>query len=196
MRGMTVSAVVVIVLVAICAVALTRAGGFSARSEPTALERLAARAARRWAMPRGAREAVNPVPFSDEVWTEARAHFADHCATCHGNDGSGRTAIGSNLYPRAPDMRLAATQQLTDGELYWIIANGVRLTGMPAFGSGAANDQDTWQLVHFIRRLNQLSAEQVREMEALNPRSPAEMEQERADQDFLAGQEHQQEKTR
>jgi mono/diheme cytochrome c family protein len=192
---MTVSAVVVIVLVAICAVALTRAGGFSARSEPTALERLAARAARRWAVPRGAPEAVNPVPFSDEVWTEARAHFADHCATCHANDGSGRTAIGSNLYPRAPDMRLAATQQLTDGELYWIIANGVRLTGMPAFGSGAANDQDTWKLVHFIRRVNQLSAEQVREMEALNPRSPAEMEQERADQDFLAGQEHQQEKT-
>jgi mono/diheme cytochrome c family protein len=193
---MTVSAVVVIVLVAICAVALTRAGGFSARSEPTALERLAARAVRRWAVPRGAREAVNPVPFSDEVWTEARAHFADHCATCHANDGSGRTAIGSNLYPRAPDMRLAATQQLTDGELYWIIANGVRLTGMPAFGSGDANDQDTWQLVHFIRRLNQLSAEQVREMEALNPRSPAEMEQERADQDFLAGQEHQQENAR
>jgi len=92
-------------------------------------------------------------------------------------------------------MRLAATQQLTDGELYWIIANGVRLTGMPAFGSGAANDQDTWKLVHFIRRLNQLSAEQVSEMEALNPRSPAEMEQERADQDFLAGQDDQQEKT-
>src|SRR5438874_7596194 len=115
MRGITVSAVVAIVLVAICAVALTRAGGFSARSEPTALERLAARTARRWAVPRGAREAVNPVPFSGEVWTEAVAHFADHCATCHANDGSGRTAIGSNLYPRAPDMRLAATQQLTDG---------------------------------------------------------------------------------
>jgi hypothetical protein len=84
-------------------------------------------------------------------------------------------------------MRLPQTQQLTDGEIYWTIANGVRLTGMPAFGS-EANDTDTWKLVHFIRRLSQLSPEQLKDMEALNPRSPAEIEEERADQQFLAGQ--------
>ena len=93
-----------------------------------------ARTARRWAVPAAARKAPNPIAFSPEVWAEARAHFADHCASCHGNDGRGATELGRNLFPRAPDMRLPDTQNLTDGELYWIIENGVRLTGMPAWG--------------------------------------------------------------
>ena len=49
------------------------------------------------------------------------------CATCHGSNGSGHTTIGRNVYPKAPDMRLPATQNLTDGELYFTIANGIRL---------------------------------------------------------------------
>jgi mono/diheme cytochrome c family protein len=170
------------------------ANGFSARNQPTAAERVVARLARHWAVPRRAHLTPNPVPFSAEVLTEATAHFADHCALCHGNDGSGRTTMGQNLYPKVPDMRLADTQRLTDGELYWIIENGVRLTGMPAFGSGQGNDTDTWKLVHLIRRLNELTPEQVKAMEALNPRSPAELEEERADQQFLAGQDDTKEK--
>src|SRR6185295_13745805 len=171
----------IVLLVVVCGIALTSLNGLSARSQPSAVERVLALMVRRWAIPRGAANAVNPVPFSAETWAEARAHFADHCASCHANDGSGRTTIGQNLYPKTPDMRLPPTQQLTDGELYWTIANGVRLTGMPAFGSGA-NDTDTWKLVHFIRRLNELSAEQLKDMEGMNPRSPAEIEEERADQ--------------
>ena len=195
MRTAVISGLVVVVLATACAMALTRSGGFSTRRQPTPVEGIIARAARRWAIPRAGRDAANPVPFSDEVWAEARAHFADHCATCHGNDGRGDTTLGRNLYPKAPDMRLAATQQLSDGGLYWIIENGVRLTGMPAWGAGGGNDNDTWKLVHFIRRLNQLSPEQLQEMEALNPKSPADLEEERADQQFLAGHDDHQEKT-
>jgi mono/diheme cytochrome c family protein len=72
-----------------------------------------------------------------EVLSAARSHFADHCASCHGNDGSRKTEIGWNLYPKAPDMRLPETQNLTDGEIYYIIHNGIRLTRMPAWGSPA-----------------------------------------------------------
>jgi mono/diheme cytochrome c family protein len=164
------------------------ANGFGARTAPTAVERLLAKAARRWAVPRAARDAVNPIVFSQEVWAESRAHFADHCASCHANDGSGHTEMGQNLYPKSPDMRLADTQNLTDGELYWIIENGIRLTGMPAWGSGDGNDPDTWKLVHFIRRLKDLSPGDVKVMQRLNPRSPAEIEEEQADQRFLAGE--------
>ena len=173
--------------VAAIASALMRTEGFSARAEPTMPERVIARAARRFAVPRRAREARNPVPFTPEAWSEARAHFADHCAMCHGNDGRGNTEIGRNLYPKAPDMQLSDTQRLSDGELYWIIENGVRLTGMPAWGNGTAADGDTWKLVHFIRHLSELSAGQLEEMKALNPRSPAELEEERQDRDFLEG---------
>jgi mono/diheme cytochrome c family protein len=167
---------------------MVRANGFSTRTEPPALERLLVRAARRWAVPRAARNAVNPVAFSTEVWEESRAHFADHCASCHANDGSGRTEMGQNLYPRAPDMRLPATQNLADGELYWIIENGVRLTGMPAWGPGGGDDADTWKLVHFIRRLKDLTPGDVKAMQTLNPKTPDEIEEERNDERFLAGE--------
>lgn len=173
---------------AVAVVAAGRLNGLSTREEPTAAERILARAARRWATPRGARAAINPVSFSPDVWAESRDHFADHCATCHANDGSGQTEIGQRFYPRVPDMRLPATQELTDGELYWIIENGVRLTGMPAWGTGGDNDLDTWKLVHFIRRLNDLTPEQITEMNTLNPRSRAEIQEELDDQRFLSGE--------
>ena len=176
-----------VAVVAVLATVLTDFGGFSARSQPTTVERLVARAARRGAVPRRMRDMPNPAPFSPDVWAEARAHFADHCATCHANDGSGDTEIGRNLYPKAPDMRLAETQRLTDGELYWMIENGVRLTGMPAWGNGGDQDTDTWKLVHFVRHLSELTAEQISEMKGLNPKTPGEIKEEQEDQQFLNG---------
>jgi mono/diheme cytochrome c family protein len=180
--------VVALAAVVIVLAAISRLNGFSARAEPSTVERVVARTARRWAVPGGARTAVNPVTFSPEVWTEARSHFADHCATCHANDGGGGTVMGPNFYPKVPDMRLADTQELTDGDLYWIIKNGIRLTGMPAWGEPGGDDLDTWKLVHFIRRLNDLTAEDLKAMEALNPRSREELEEERDDDAFLAGE--------
>jgi mono/diheme cytochrome c family protein len=189
MRIRTVAVVVGILVgtIALILLLLPR-DGFSARGEPTAAERLLARTARQLAVPRSGRAARNPVPFSPEVWADARAHFADHCATCHGNDGRGATELGRSLYPKAPDMRRPDTQRLTDGEIYWIIENGVRLTGMPAWGDGSADDTDGWKLVHFIRHLDELSDAQLKEMAALNPTSRAELEEERQDRLFLDGQ--------
>ena len=162
--------------------------GFSARDQPSALEASAARTMRRFAVPRSLRSLVNPVYPTPDVFADARAHFADHCATCHANDGSGNTVIGRNLYPKAPDMRLDATQSLTDGEIYAIIQDGIRLTGMPAWGkAGDENDEDSWKLVHFIRHLKDLTPEQLNEMKAMNPKSPDEWEEERQEQEFLNG---------
>jgi mono/diheme cytochrome c family protein len=175
--------------VAVSSLTFVRLGGFSARAQPSLPERLVARATRRLTVPRAGRDARNPIPFSPEIWAEARAHFADHCATCHGNDGRGHTDMGRNLYPKAPDMRLPDTQRLTDGELYWIIQNGVRLTGMPAWGDGSDSDVDTWKLVHFVRHLADLTDEQVEEMEAVNPKTASELEEERQDRMFLEGKE-------
>ena len=90
--------------------------GFSAREKPSAFETFVARRVRLLGVPARERKAVNPVALGAEVLANGRAHFADHCATCHGNDGKGATVIGKNLYPKAPDMTLPATQNLTDGE--------------------------------------------------------------------------------
>jgi mono/diheme cytochrome c family protein len=175
-------------LVGVAAIITTSGLGGSTRIEPSRIERIAARFVRQAATPRRARGATNPVAFSPDVWVAARAHFADHCAACHANDGGGHTEIGQNLYPKAPDMRLADTQHLSDGELYWIIENGVRLTGMPAWGTGRDDDEDTWKLVHFIRRLKELTPDDLKSMEALNPKTPEELREEEDDKRFLAGE--------
>jgi mono/diheme cytochrome c family protein len=167
----------------------TGANGFSARAKPSGLETYLAEMARSVAVPAGVREKRNPIPNSVEVLAEARAHWADHCATCHSNDGSGDTALGRQMYPPAPDMRKQHTQRLTDGELFYIIENGIRLSGMPAWGSGTEKDaQDSWKLVHFIRHLPALSPAEIKEMEKLNPKSPDEWEEERQEAEFLRGQ--------
>src|SRR6266571_7726275 len=160
--------------------------GFSARDQPTAAEAFFARRMRHLAVPRSARETKNPIPRTPEVLTEARAHFADHCALCHGNDGRGRTEIGQHLYPKTPDMASSATQSLSDGEFFYVIKNGVRLTGMPAWGEDTPEaDQESWKLVHFIRHLPRITDEELREMESMNPRSPEEILEEEQEKRFL-----------
>jgi mono/diheme cytochrome c family protein len=163
--------------------------GLSTRVPPSAVEASIARAMRRLATPSAMREARNPVDVTPEVMDEALAHFADHCATCHANDGSGATPMGRAFYPPAPDMRQARTQELTDGELFSIIENGIRLTGMPAWGTGTPEgERGSWALVHFIRKLPTLTADDVARMEALNPRSPQEFREEEEARRFLAGE--------
>lgn len=157
-----------------------------ARRDPSPAEAAVARRLHLMSMPRKAREQKNPVAVSPEVLQKALRHFADHCASCHANDGSGDSEIGRNLYPRSPDMRQPATQQLTDGELYYIIHNGVRWTGMPAWGA-SDYDPESWELVHFIRHLPSLTPAELHEMERYNPQSSAEREEQEEEQRFLNG---------
>jgi mono/diheme cytochrome c family protein len=159
--------------------------GLSARHAPGPFETAAARRARRFAIPRSAKELRNPLQPTPEAWTEGRKHFADHCAVCHANDGSGNAELGRNLYPQAPDMRLPDTQNLTDGELYYIIQNGVRFTGMPAWGEAGPHDHQSWSLVLFIRHLPKLTPEELKDMEHYNPKSEADRREEREEEEFL-----------
>src|SRR3954470_6582148 len=162
--------------------------GVSARPQPSGLETGTARALRSIAIRARVRGITNPVPASDAVIKEGMEHFADHCASCHANDGSGNTEMGRGLYPRAPDMRLAATQEMTDGELFYVIEQGIRFTGMPGWSTGTpAGEESSWHLVHFVRRLPHLTKIELDEMAALNPRSPAEIREEIEQQRFLEG---------
>jgi hypothetical protein len=182
---------VIVVALAAAGIFVLAARGFSARERPSALERWVARRARSLAAPAGAKERVNPIPNSPEVLAEARAHWADHCAGCHANNGSGDTEMGKRMYPPAPDMRQIETQQLTDGELFFIIQNGVRMTGMPGWGESnhGHDEQDSWKLVAFIRHLPLVTAEEEREMQSLNPKSPDELREEQEEKEFLNGEE-------
>jgi mono/diheme cytochrome c family protein len=162
--------------------------GFSAKAEPHALEVFLARQVRYLAIPLEHRNKANPVTLTPEVLQEGLAHFADHCATCHANDGSGQTPIGKNVYPKAPDLREPATQHMSDGEIFWVIHNGIRFTAMPAWGETEPDqDLDSWKLVHFIRHLPKLSPEELERMKSLNPKTKRQIEEEAAFDKFLQG---------
>ncbi len=184
--------VIVTVLVAMAAGAALYSvvrRGLSARAEPGAVEVAIARAMRLLATPSAVRHRQNPLPATEEALDEGLEHFADHCAVCHANDGSGDSSIGSNLYPKAPDMRAAATQSLTDGELFTIIENGIRLTGMPAFGDGTPEgERSSWALVQFVRHLPAITTGEIVRMQALNPRTPEGFREEEEIRRFLAGE--------
>lgn len=168
MSGKTAAAwALVIVMATLGALAIWfQRHGFSAREEPAWYEKVLARHARRIATPAGAKELKNPHPLTDESLVAAREHWVAHCSTCHALDGSGNTTIGRNLYPKAPDMRDLDTQKLADGEMYYIISNGVRFTGMPAWGE-EDSAQSIWELVGYIRRLPALSPEEKLLLERL-----------------------------
>jgi mono/diheme cytochrome c family protein len=183
--------VVVIALIAAAAVSLLH-DGVSSRAKPTAMEVMLARQVRHMAIPASARKLPNTVADTPENLRDARLHFADHCAICHANDGSCDTPLGRNLYPKPPDLRREQTQKLADGEIFWIIENGVRFTGMPAFGGAPGSEDESWKLVRFIRHLPQLTAEERMEMERYNPKSPADREEEQEENEFLRGQPMQQ----
>ncbi|HLG16169.1 MAG TPA: c-type cytochrome [Blastocatellia bacterium] len=163
-----VSLAVLVLFVAgvIYAALYVRNHGFSARAEPAWYEKWLAGHARRIATPAGAKELKNPNAITDAGMSEAREHFVEHCSTCHGIDGRGKTVFGRNMYPKVPDMTDSQTQELTDGELFYIINNGVRFTGMPAFGS-EDSPESIWDLVAFIRRLPQLSPEELKQLQTL-----------------------------
>ena len=178
-------------LVTLLAGGFLLAGGISAQPEPGRAETAMGRRLRAWLIPASARDGRNPVPGDATAIEDGMRHFADHCAVCHANSGSGRTELGENLYPRAPDLRASPTQSLTDGSLFYIIEEGVRLTGMPGWRTGTEDGaRASWRLVHFIRHLPRLTEEEERRMETMNPKTADEWRQETEEREFLEGGDH------
>lgn len=164
-------------------------GAFSAKGKPSELEIKLARMARHWATPSDLRNAKNPIPPEPEVLVDALHHFADHCANCHANDGSGKTDMGPNFYPPVPDLREPVIQSMSDGELFYVIHFGVRFTGMPAWGDGKPEkDTESWKLVHFIRHLPNITPDEIATMKKYNPKTQTQPKEQEALDRFLAGE--------
>ena len=190
LKGALIAVLIVALVGMVSAFVFVKATGLSARGTPGPVETSVARRLRAWSVPSDYRDLRNPVLRNDESMRNWMDHFADHCATCHGNDGSGQTEMGKGMFPPAPDMRAAATQGMSDGELFYVIEHGVRFTGMPAWGTGTTEGEEaSWHLVNFIRHLPALTAEEIEQMAGMNPRPPAEVRQEIEEQRFLEGAE-------
>ncbi len=150
-----------LVVLAIAAVGLLFWLRGSAADEPGTLERRVARDVRDLAIPASERKRTNPWTATPGNVQQGREIFIARCSACHAYDGSGQTQVGRALYPKPPDLRQAPTQRLTDGEIHYIIQNGVRLTGMPAWSTTDGQpDQDSWKLMLFIRQLRRPSPQE------------------------------------
>jgi len=168
-RTLTSAAIAALILVALVALFI-KARGFRASSTPGAFEGSAARLVRDFAIPRAEKGRKNPFAGDEQARGQGRNEFLARCATCHGSDGRGATPIGANVYPRVPDLHGSATQDLTDGEIRYIIANGVQLTGMPALPAlDGQEERLSWALVTYLRSLrSKAPAEVARQQATLN----------------------------
>lgn len=132
--------------------AVSRAS-LSALNEPGRVETYVATEAKHWLVARSAQGPLPPRPTNDSVSVAiGQMQSVGRCASCHGTDGRTPTELGRWMYPRASDLGSPAVQEWSDAELFWIIKNGIRLTGMPAFGK-TLSDEQIWHLVHYVRRL-------------------------------------------
>ncbi len=163
---------------------LMRTHRFSAKEKPSWLEKTFAQHARNISVAGDARALKNPRIINDETTAEAREHWTEHCSICHGIDGRGNSVVGRNMYPPAPNMTEGQTQQKSDGELFYIVSHGVRLTGMPAW-EGEDSPESIWDLVSFIRHLPELSPEELKQMKKV----AGEIKDEPADERKEAGDE-------
>jgi cytochrome c len=150
LRDAVITIVLVGIIAAVVALVVVRRGGLAADKQPGRLEHAIADQLVRLSIPADADRQTNPFNSNPEGWREARQHYQDHCALCHGRDGRG-SEIGANMYPRVPDLTVAEVQERSDGALFHIIQNGIRWTGMPAW-KAEHSEEDTWKLVAFIRK--------------------------------------------
>ena len=131
--------------------------GCTAHQQPSRIETTLANMAKDVVIPMEAEDKKDPLPDSQDVLNQGRELFVQSCAICHGADGRGGPYIGRNMYPPAMDMNSPHVQHWSDADLFWIIQNGVRLTGMPSWES-SISETDTWKLVRFIHGLPRLNA--------------------------------------
>ena len=137
---------------------------WSAAAEPGELEEwVADRVIGGW-ITRNASMENNPVAESAQNLKAGQADYKEHCAGCHGLDGGGRNRLEADFYPPIPKLSEDA-QQMTDGEIYFIIAKGIRYSAMPAF-EAHHKPEEIWRLVLWTRHLGHLSPEEKTAIQA------------------------------
>jgi mono/diheme cytochrome c family protein len=151
LRDAVITILLLVIVAVTAAFVIVRRGGLAASGEPGRLERSVALRLVRLAIPADADRQQSPLGGQADVWRQARAHYLDHCAVCHGRHAKGHTEMGANMYPKVPDLTSPQVQGRSDGALFYIIQNGIRWTGMPAWKK-EHSPEDTWKLVAFIRK--------------------------------------------
>jgi len=144
----TISVLVVVLIV----IALMRSN-LTAQREPGSAETRLANLSKRYFIYRASRHGIPARPQDTKASIErGGSHYGLDCSVCHADDGRSQRPLGQWMYPRASDLTSKQVQSYSDQELFWIIQNGIRYTGMPAFGNLETPDH-VWDLVNYVRTL-------------------------------------------
>jgi mono/diheme cytochrome c family protein len=118
-----------------------------------------------WALTRVRTASINrhandnpPASFGDAsmVQAGAKAYASYGCATCHGAPGAKWLKFSEGLHPDPPDLKEVAGQ-LSPAQLFWVIKNGINMTGMPSFAEAGAQDDEIWSIAAFVKKLPSVS---------------------------------------
>ncbi|MEO6569742.1 MAG: cytochrome c [Opitutaceae bacterium] len=94
----------------------------------------------------------SPITATEENIAAGGTLFAQNCAICHGEDGKSRTGIAKSMKIKPTDLTGMAMHGITDGEIYWVVTNGIRIAKMPAFKS-RASAEERWRMTLFVKQL-------------------------------------------
>ena len=131
--------------------ALLLLAGCQVRTPGTLETRLVDSAKRRLTI--GGRSDVNPLPATADNMKKGQSNFGAYCMVCHGLDGQNTgVPFAEKMSPPVPPLSSQAVQSYSDGQLHWIIQNGVSPSGMPA-SKDVFRDDEIWQLVLYVRHL-------------------------------------------
>jgi mono/diheme cytochrome c family protein len=143
----------IFVLVAVLIVIGLMRFNLTALHEPTRAETRLVTFSKRYLIYRASRHGIPPHPLDTKASIErGGSHYGLDCSVCHADDGRAQRPPGQWMYPRASDLTSKQVQSYSDQELFWIIQNGIRFTGMPAFGKVETADH-VWDLVNYVRTL-------------------------------------------
>jgi mono/diheme cytochrome c family protein len=143
----------------------TGAYNVAATSLPSKMETRLAQFSLNRSVARRAPSTKNPVPATPATWKAGLAHYKENCLVCHAAPGVDAGELAAGLNPSAPELTLPRVQARPDGELFWIVSNGIRTTGMPAF-SPTHKPEEIWHIVSFMRHLPELTAEEQKALKA------------------------------
>ena len=159
MKRLFIVGIGVVVVVAAIAVGVASQFTLSALPEPGRTETIWATKAKHYLVHRSSREGIPPAPADRQARIkEGERVFGTDCGACHGASGHNPTDAGRWMYPRAADLTSLDVQSYSDQELFWITKNGIRLSGMPAFGK-VESDEHIWDLVFYVRTLRKATPE-------------------------------------
>lgn len=156
--------IIITIAVTLC-VLWTGALDWSATKKPFPAERWAGNFAWENSMNARAPKDQNPFGHDEKAIDIGLDHYREDCVICHRVPGTEASDVAMGLHPAAPDLWKPETQSMTDGQLFWTIKNGIRMTGMPGFGV-THSDTNLWNLVAFIRQLPKLTPEQKEKLQS------------------------------